>query len=160
MSSYLLPIADREALRWIVRSQRTALAEHRAPEAAALRVGDRLFLYTTRGCFRNPTRDRGRLIGRAFVEASAERQERPVTFAGREYPLLVRLRIDVLAPLRAGAELAPLVARLPATFPNPNSWSIRLRRALVPIEAADVRVLEEALSKETLPYEEAVETYG
>jgi hypothetical protein len=45
----LLPIADREPLRWIVHEQRTAFAEHRAAEAAKLSPGDRLFLYTTRG---------------------------------------------------------------------------------------------------------------
>jgi hypothetical protein len=160
MRHYLLPIADRAALKWIVREQQTAFGEHRAREAEALEGGDVLLLYTTRGCFRNPTRDRGRLIGRAIVESPVQRQERPVTFAGREYPLLVRLRIEVLAPLRTGVELAPLVPRLPATFPNPSSWSVRLRRALVPIEAADALLLERALSQETLPYEDAVGSYG
>jgi hypothetical protein len=73
MASYLLPIADREPLAWIVREQRTAFGEHRRREAEALAVGDVLFLYTTRGCFRNPTRDRGRVIGRAVVKAPATR---------------------------------------------------------------------------------------
>jgi hypothetical protein len=58
MRAYLLPIADREPLAWIVGEQKTAFAEHRTREAARLQEGDRLFLYTTRGCFRTPTRDR------------------------------------------------------------------------------------------------------
>lgn len=48
MPDYLLPIADREPLLWIVQERRTAFAEHRAAEAARLERGDRLFLYTTR----------------------------------------------------------------------------------------------------------------
>ncbi len=52
MADYLLPIADREGLGWILHEQRTALAEHRAAEAARLGPGDRVVLYTTRGCFR------------------------------------------------------------------------------------------------------------
>ncbi len=89
MNTYPLPIADREPLAWIVREQRTAFAEHRAREAASLTAGDVLLLYTTRGCFRNSTRDRGRVIGRAIVMAPAERLAEAVVFGGREFPHLV-----------------------------------------------------------------------
>src|SRR4051794_5653621 len=108
-SNYLLPIADREALAWIVREQRTAFGDHRSRDAGRLESGDVLLLYTTRGCFRNPTRDRGRVIGRATVTAPATRLTDPVMFGAREFPYLVELRIESLAPRREGVELAPLV---------------------------------------------------
>jgi len=101
-AAYLLPIADREPLAWILREQRTAFGEHRAREARALAIGDVLFLYTTRGCFRNPTRDRGRVIERATVTAAARRARRPPSFGGRDFPYVVELRIESLAPLREG----------------------------------------------------------
>jgi hypothetical protein len=55
VADYLLPIADREPLAWIIAQQRTAVGGHRRREAEALRPGDRVFLYSTRGCFHNPT---------------------------------------------------------------------------------------------------------
>ncbi len=158
-ADYLLPIADREPLRWIVRERRTAFAEHRAADAARLEPGDRVFLYTTRGCFRNPTRDRGRVIASAAVVAPARRLEAPVRFGDREYPYLVELEIETLAPLREGFELAPLVPRLAETFPDPRSWSVRLRRALVPLAPGDADLIAELLGAVARPYGEARATY-
>lgn len=43
MKAYLLPIADREPLAWIVAEQRTAFPAYRAREAAALAPGDRSY---------------------------------------------------------------------------------------------------------------------
>lgn len=157
--SYLLPIADREPLAWIVREQVTAFGEHRRREASALRPGDVLFLYTTRGCFRNPTRDRGRVIGRATVAAQPGDARQPPVFGEREYPIVVRLVIESLAPLRQGVELAPLVARLRSTFPDPKTWSVRMRRALVPVRAGDAAVIDRQLSRVARPYEKAVGSY-
>jgi hypothetical protein len=157
---YLLPIADREPLAWILREQRTAFAEHRAREAAALKPGDVLFLYTTRGCFRNPTRDRGRVIGRAVVDAKARRERTPPAFGGREYPHVVELEIESLTPLREGVELAPFVPRLRATFPDAATWSVRMRRALVPLDARDAAVIAEALESVAVTHEEALRSYG
>lgn len=159
MSSYLVPIADREPLAWIVREQRTAFAEHRAREAAALEPGDVLFLYTTRGCFRNPTRDRGRVIGGAVVTRPAKRSNRVPAFGGRDYPHVVELAIESLAPLRGGIELAPLVSKLPSTFPDPQTWSVRLRRALVPLDDHDAKVIERALDPIARPYAETAAGY-
>ncbi len=118
-----------------------------------------LFLYTTRGCFRNPTRDRGRVIGRAVVKASARRARRPPSFGGREFPFVVELRIESLAPLREGLELAPLVPRLRRTFPDPKSWSVRMRRALVPLDARDAPLLERELGTHVARYADAIGTY-
>jgi hypothetical protein len=156
---YLLPIADREPLAWIVREQVTAFGEHRRREASALEIGDVLFLYTTRGCFRNPTRDRGRVIGRAVVAAPAADVPTPPAFGNRTFPIVVRLSIESLAPLRQGVELAPLVSRLRSTFPAPATWSVRMRRALVPVDRQDAGVLERALSGATKAYGQAIDSY-
>lgn len=160
MPDYLLPIADRGPLAWIVREQRTAFAEHRAAEAARLAPGDRLFLYTTRGCFRNPTRDRGRVIGEALVTAAARRLTEPVRFGEREYPHLVELELRTLAPSRGGLELAPLVPRLPNTFPDLASWSVRLRRALVPLDPGDAATIAQELAAVARPYGETAPLYA
>jgi hypothetical protein len=157
--AFLLPIADREPLAWIVREQRTAFAEHRAREAAGLEPGDVLFLYTTRGCFRNPTRDRGRVIGRAVVSRPAKLAKRSVAFGGHEYPHVVELDIKSLAPLRGGVELAPLVQKLRETFPDPATWSVRMRRALVPLAERDAMVIERALQPLAPPYAQSAGSY-
>jgi hypothetical protein len=159
VADYLLPIADREPLAWIVCEQRTAFAEHRAAEVAALAPGDRLFLYTTRGCFRNPTRDRGRVCAEAWVAGPARRLEVPVRFGEREYPYLVELTIARLAPLRQGLELAPLVPRLRETFPDSRSWSVKLRRSLVPLVPHDAGLIAELLLPATRPYDDVVSAY-
>lgn len=156
---YLLPIADREPLAWIVGEQVTAFGEHRRREAFALAVGDVLFLYTTRGCFRNPTRDRGRVIGRALVSSPASEVDKPRRFGDRGYPIVVGLAIESLAPLREGVELAPLVARLRSTFPDPATWSIRMRRALVPVEERDAKVIDAQLGRVATAYDQAVGSY-
>ena len=59
MATYLLVIGDREALGWILAEQRMAFSSMSRPHVRALSPGDTLLLYTTRGCFKNPTRDRG-----------------------------------------------------------------------------------------------------
>jgi hypothetical protein len=50
------------------------------------------------------------------------------------------IRIESLAAFRTGVELAPLVADL-AAFPNPQAWSIYLRRPLLELPPADVALL-------------------
>jgi hypothetical protein len=72
---------------------------------------------------------------------------------------VVELEIEQLAPLREGVELAPLVPRLAHTFPDPKSWSVRMRRALVPIEAADARPIERKLETVASEYTSALASY-
>lgn len=159
MADYLMPIADRDPLAWIVAGQRTAFISHRAREAEALELGDRVLLYATRGCFHNPTRDRGRVIDSASVVGRAEALDEPVRFGEREFPLAVNLDIRLLAPCREGVVLAPLVERLDA-FPDPDSWSARMRRALVPLGKRDADLLEKKLSRVAAPYPGALESYS
>jgi len=90
---------------------------------------DTVFLLTTRGCFRNPTRDRGRIVGVATIVRPAEDLEEPVRFGDREFSVGVKLRIESLLPGNEGVELAPLIPKLRESCPNEGAWSARLRRA-------------------------------
>ena len=130
--------------------QRTAVGAHRRSGAERITPGDRFFLYTTRGCFRNPTRDRGRVIGIARVTSPAREAPRPVRFGDREFPIEIPLEIERRAPFRGGVELAPLIGQL-RTFPTKHAWSAYLRRALVPLDDADAQLLEEALEPISRP---------
>jgi hypothetical protein len=159
MRTYLLPIADREPLAWILAEQRTAFPPWRAREAQDLEPGDRLLLYTTRGCFHNPTRDRGRIIGLATVTASSSRLRQPVRFGDREYTVGVPFSIERLTPRRQGVELAPLVPGL-SSFPNPRGWSGRMRRALVPLEPEDADLLVRELERIASPYPDELAGYA
>jgi hypothetical protein len=145
MPSYLLVIGDREALGWILSTGRMAFPSARRAEVAALQQGHELFLYTTRGAFKNPTRDRGRGIGTAQVTSPVRRLEEPVRFGEREYPIGCDLAIGPLAPFGSGLELAPLVPSLSAFDGVRDAWSTRLRRPLVRLSADDAAVLRNGI---------------
>src|SRR5262245_45956983 len=146
MPSYLLPISDREPLEWVLRERRTAFPGYRRVDASKLQAGDSLFLYTTRGCFRNPTRDRGRVVGVATLLGPAQELKRPVRFGEREFSIGVKFRLETLLPRDEGIELAPLIPRLRDSFPSERFWSARLRRALVPLAPRDAATLKRALT--------------
>jgi hypothetical protein len=160
MRYYLLPISDREPLAWILSASRTAFPPHRRREAEALEVGDKLLLYTTRGCFRNPTRDRGRVIGVATVARPARELARPVRFGDREFPIGLDLEIESLVSRGLGVELAPLIPKLRESFPNPRAWSARLRRALVPLAPSDAAAIERRLPSGGVSVDDAGSTYS
>ena len=126
-SSHLLILGEREAIAWVLANERMAFTAHRVRALAAVQVGDDLLVYTTRGAFHNPTRDRGRVVGRALVATDVRRLAGPVTIAGREFTHGCGLRVLELAPLGSGVELAPLIPEL-SSFPNKRGWAMRLRR--------------------------------
>ena len=154
----LLVIGEREALAWILRGERMAFTPSRAREARALSPGQRLFLYTTRGCFHNPTRDRGRVIAAATVATCVEELAEPLELGGRTFTTGCRLKIPQIAPLHGGIELAPLVSRL-ESLPTSTGWKVRLRRTLVPLTASDVCLIEKLLAPELLPRKTALGGY-
>jgi hypothetical protein len=159
VADYILPIADRDPLGWIISNQRTAVGAHRRREAEALEPRDRLFLYTTRGCFRNPTRDRSRIVGVARVLGRAQVRKDAVQFVGHVYEVEIPLRIESLAPYRTGVDFADLIGRLDS-FPNRRAWPAYLRRALVPITSRDADLLASRLSHVAVPYREAKGSYA
>lgn len=96
-SAHLLIIGDRAALSWVVTEQRMAFPAGRAKVAHALGEGDEVFVYTTCGCFRNPTRDLGRVIGRATIVSPVRVLDEPVVFNERSYSEGCRLKVSGLA---------------------------------------------------------------
>jgi hypothetical protein len=138
----LLLISDREPLAWLLREQRFAMPANRASSAPT--DGTQLLLYTTRGCYRNPGRDRGLVMGVATVAGDAEVLDEPVRFRDREYQVGFGLAIDGLAEPHDGVELAPLAGELDA-LPEPATWSVGMRRTLLPLSDRDARLILDKL---------------
>lgn len=121
-------------------------------------AGDQALLYTTRGCYRNPTRDRGRVMGLAVVTSPVETLPEPVVFGERRFSSGCALRVDGLAPVREGVVLADLVPRL-KVFPDARSWSVRMRRASLPLPPADAELLTRELRPLLEPRSERIADY-
>lgn len=102
MAVHLLILGERDGLRWVLENERMAFPAHRRTQLAHVRPGDDLLLYTTRGCFHNPTRDRGRIIGRARVKSAVEILGEPVTIGDREYAIGCDLSLLQLLPFGEG----------------------------------------------------------
>jgi hypothetical protein len=145
--SYLLILGDRQAIAWVLREQRMAFPAMSRTEVNRLAVGDELLIYTTRGAYRNPTRDRGRIIGTATVISAVERLDDPVEFGGRSFPRGCSLLVKSLVPWGEGVELQPFVDRLEA-FPNLKAWSTKLRRPLLRLPVQDATLLRARLASE------------
>jgi hypothetical protein len=145
MTSYLMVIGDREALGWILTASRMAFPSESRPEVRCLAEGDELLIYTTRSAFKNPGRDRGRIIGTARVASEVVRLENPVVFDDREYPIGCDLKIGPLVPFGHGVELAPLIPQLQAFDGAGSAWSMRLRRPLLALTEHDTILLHRAL---------------
>lgn len=157
-STHLLIIGDRAALSWVLTEQRMAFPAGRSKTARALEEGDEIFLYTTRGCFRNPTRDLGRVIGRAAVASPVRALGEPVTFGERSFTEGCHLEVSGLARFREGLVLRDLVPRL-SVFPDPATWSVRMRRASLTLPPGDADLVRTELEPLLRPYDEAVEEY-
>lgn len=158
MRSYLVILGEREAIAWVLREQRMAFPPTPRREPGALEPGDRLFLYTTRGAWGSPTRDRGRVIGTATVKTRVARLDPPLEIVGREFHSGCELNIDRLVRYRDGVELQPLVPQLDA-FPKKHAWAIYLRRSLLPLSEADARLITGLLEPMLIEPGQAVKTY-
>lgn len=143
-NTYLLVLGEQEGLIWVLTSSRMAFTASRAPLASRLQPGDQLLLYLSRGALHNPTRDRGRIIGRALVDGPVMPLRDSLWLGGREFVVGCARSIQGLAPFQRGVELAPLVRRL-RTFPNKRAWSARMRQPLVRVADEDIPVLASAL---------------
>jgi hypothetical protein len=159
MPSHLIILGDRDAVAWVVSGRRMAFTADRAPAAsAAISVGDEIFLYVTRGAFHNPTRDRGRVFGRALATAVVEPLPAPVRLLGREFTHGFTFELGVLAPPRRGVDLAELVPHL-SSFPNKTGWAISLRRPLFTLTPEDAGLIRRRLRTEGGDLTEATERY-
>lgn len=157
-ASFLLIIGECRALAWILREERMAFPRYRAKSVSAVDVGDELLIYTTRGCFHNPGRNRGRVIGRARALTEPVSLDEPVSVAGRVFSLGCDISVETLAPLGKGLELAPYVSDLDA-FPNQKAWPAQLRRPLLPLSESDAAFLRSRLAHLTGPPSAAVPEY-
>ena len=160
MAHYLLVIGDRVALGWLLRVQRMAFPATSRREVAALAPGDGLFIYTTRGCFKNPTRDRGRVIGRARAATAVLPLDTPVSFGGRDFARGCGLTVEGLVPLGTGPELRSLGDVLGAFRALGAAWPVLLRRPLLALDDADAAALDGALGRVHPPEESLVAPYA
>ncbi|MBC2900635.1 hypothetical protein [Streptomyces cupreus] len=157
-STHLLIIGDRAALSWVVTEQRMAFPAGRSTAARALEEGDEVFLYTTRTCFRNPTRDLGRVVGRALVASPVRVLDEPVVFGERAFTEGCRLEVSGLASFREGLVLRDMVPRL-SVFPDPATWSARMRRASLTLPPRDADLVRTELKPLLRPYGEVRDDY-
>ncbi|GAA3065696.1 hypothetical protein GCM10017562_34570 [Streptomyces roseofulvus] len=151
-------IGDRDALGWVVTEQRMAFPVGRSQQAQAVGEGDEVLLYTTRGCFRNPNRDRGRLMGRATVSSPVQPLPQPLHLSKRTFSAGCSLEIHSLAEWRGGLMLSDLVPQL-QIFPDPTVWSVRMRRATLTLPPADALLLRTAVAPLLHPYRDMVDAY-
>lgn len=156
-NNYLIVISDREPLWWVLSEGRMAFAAQRARSAGGLRPGDKAYLYTTRGCFHNPTADRGRVIAEAVITSEVKPLDEPVVFS-RVFTVGCTLDIKALAPARTGLDLAEMVSSLHA-FRVTTRWSVYLRRPLVPLDNHDAELLSSRLKPLTRPPAEVLSEY-
>lgn len=115
-------------------------------EARALNIrpGDRLFLYTSRGAFNNPTRDEPQLLGVAKVLTPVATLRKPAVIAEREFVVGCELQIELAMPLRAGVPFRPLVRRM-QFIPPKDIWSAYMRSSLIKLPSRDALVPQRAL---------------
>jgi len=156
--SYLLVIGHSAALAWVLAEQRMAFPALRRSQAMELEIGDELLVYTTRGCFGNPERDRVRLMGLAKVATDVGWLQEPVIFGERRYTLGCALDIQSVAALHEGVELSPLVAKL-HVFPDARTWSAQMRRPLVPLDEHDASLLRHHLTALLEPLDRHLAAY-
>lgn len=158
-ATHLLIISDREPLAWVLEDQRMAFPAGRTRASLSLNKGDEVLIYTTRGCFGNPTRDLGRVIGLATLTSEVSTLNQAVTFGERRFTEGCRLRIHGLAPFREGVVLRDLVNDL-QVFPGPRSWSVRLRRAALRLPEPDAGLIKRELQPLLKPYGAVVGDYA
>lgn len=133
---WLIVLGDRDAIDWVVANGRMAVSDkvRTLPEP-----GERVALYTTRGAYRNPTRDRSQIIGLGRVTGKAVRRD--INVAGKTYAASFPIGIDAITESRQGLPFEPLVEHL--TFiTTKRTWGGALRRPLVRIPDADFKQIE------------------
>jgi hypothetical protein len=158
-SAYLLIIGHREGLSWMLGTERMAFPHDPGSDKASLEADDQLLLYTTRGCFKNPTRDDGRVIGQATVTSAVTGLRNPVIVAGRTFPYGCSIRVESLAPLGLGVSLRTLTTQLDAFKSNPQAWSVWLRRTLLPLSDHDASLLTKRLNPLSQPAQNVIKPY-
>lgn len=160
VAHYLLVIGNREALGWLLTEQRMAFRSLQR-EVRVLAPGDHLLLYTTRGCFGNPGRDRGRVIASGRAISAATPLEQAVEVAGRSFPFGCEVEFKTATAWPKGVEFAPLVPNLELFDGASNHWSFRMRRPLVALPSHDAYRMDQLLAKlSPQPLNDVIEFYA
>ncbi|MGK5497358.1 hypothetical protein [Streptomyces sp. URMC 125] len=97
-------------------------------------------------------------MARAHVAGPVRVLPEPVRFGERESTEGCELSIGALAPFRRGLVLRDLVPRLPV-FPDPASWSVRLRRTVPTLPPRDAELIGRELAPHLRPYAETADGY-
>jgi hypothetical protein len=140
--AFLIILGNLQGLAYVLREERMAFSPKRR---VRLDSGDHVFLYTTRGLFGNPKRDRSRIIGVAEVISAIKVFDSELYIDGRIYISGCKLKLKGLAPLGEGLVMNEIVESLDMFKPDPQTWSIRLRRSLVPLGKHDSKIISDAL---------------
>lgn len=82
-----------------------------------------------------------------------------MSFGERRFTEGCRLRIPGLAPFRGGVVLRDLVNDLQA-FPDPRTWSVRMRRASLELPERDAALIKRELQPLLKPYGSVVGDYS
>jgi hypothetical protein len=160
VNSWLVVIGDRDALWWVLSEGRMAFPVKRQWRVVSeLDAGDALYVYTTRGAFHSPTKDRGRVIATATADGPAGPLDSPFELGGRVFPLGCAITVAELAPWREGVELAPLRGSLSSLPSEPGGYAMALRTPLVRLTTGDARKLSARLQQVTRPPGEVIEGY-
>ena len=92
---HIAVISDRKALAWVLTNKRIAFPEPRLKLLfPAFKKGDVLYLYTTRGCFKNPKRDRGRIISKVVATSNMTTNDDPIMIRDRPLPHELAIKIE------------------------------------------------------------------
>ena len=135
-SHWMFVLAAKEPAEWVIAHGVMGFRE--GVRLPAMRPGDCVVLYLTRGVRRNPTRDRARIagVGRLTSGLSSKSQ----LIAGSRYPRSCTFGLDHRFNLADGPEFAPLVGEL-AFIENKGAWSAYLRRTVVRITDDDFQLI-------------------
>ena len=151
MSAVLLLVSDHEPLAWVLTTNRYAIPSSRS--ASAPRSGTDAFIYTTRGRFRNPGRDRGRVIGVAGSQTMRSKSIGPSSSADERPLRRVGLRVRSLVTYGEGVDLSAHLGELDF-LPDDRSWCVRLRRSVIRLPNTDVRTLRRLPKPNLRPVEQ------
>lgn len=157
-AAYLLVLAEREAILWVLQNEQMAFPATPRREVSALQPGDELVLLTTRGAYHNPTRDRTRVIGTATVQSKVAQLNPEVEIAGRTFASGCQIKLETLAPYSTGPEIGPLAPQIHALHGEKN-WGWLLRKPLVLLDESDVVLLKRELQSHLRALNESLLTY-
>jgi hypothetical protein len=132
--SHLLILGHPAGLGWVLSHAKMAFNDRRLYQARKLRPDDRLLLYASKRAFGSAKR--GLVIGEAKVKRNVHELDRPVSVAGLPYRHIVDISLESLTPFGDGVDLSAYLDDL-ELFPDPRSWTSRIRRTVVPLSDQD-----------------------